>query len=134
MDMITLDTHQKEELIDVTGKVRQIVAASGVADGLCHIFCRHTTAGLTINENADPDVKRDILMALSRMVSDDWPYKHGEGNSPAHLKSSIMGCQLSIPIRSGRLELGTWQGILFAEFDGPRHGRRIHITVIHSGG
>jgi secondary thiamine-phosphate synthase enzyme len=131
---ITLSTRAREELIDITAQVQQAVAASGVRDGLCHLWCHHTTAGLTVNENADPDVKRDLLMALKRIVSDAWPYQHAEGNSPAHVKSSLLGCQLAIPVQGGRLVLGTWQGVLLAEFDGPRTGRKVGVTVIPSGG
>lgn len=134
MEVITLDTHARQELIDITGQVQRVVAGSGVQDGVCHLWCHHTTAGLTVNENADPDVKRDLLMALSRIVHDDWPYQHAEGNSPAHIKSSLTGCQLTVPVSSGRLVLGTWQGVLFAEFDGPRNGRNVSVTVIPSGG
>jgi len=130
MDIISIDTHGAEQLVDITALVQRIVANSGVSDGLCHLWCRHTTAGLTINENADPDVKRDILMALGRIVSDSWPYTHSEGNSPAHVKSSLIGCQLAIPIVGAKLALGTWQGVLFAEFDGPRAGRKVAVTVI----
>ena len=133
MDIISIDTHGREQLIDITDLVQRVVASSGVAEGLCHLWCRHTTAGLTVNENADPDVIRDILMALDRIVSDAWPYTHAEGNSPAHVKSSLLGCQLTIPIVEGRIALGTWQGVLFAEFDGPRAGRKIMVTVIPSG-
>lgn len=129
MDLITLDTSSQEELVDITGQVEHLVAENGVSDGVVHLWCHHTTAGLTINENADPDVKRDLLMALSRIVQYDWPYHHAEGNSPAHVKSSLISCQLSVPIRSGKLALGTWQGILFAEFDGPRRGRRVTATI-----
>jgi secondary thiamine-phosphate synthase enzyme len=132
MDMITLDTSKREELVDITRQVRDAVAKSGVRDGVCHLWCEHTTAGLTVNENADPDVKRDILMALSKIVSDAWPYSHAEGNSPAHLKSSLMGCSLLVPVSGGELVLGTWQGLLFAEFDGPRRGRRVAVAVIPS--
>jgi len=129
MDLITLNTSSQEELVDITSQAEHLVAESGVSDGVVHLWCHHTTAGLTINENADPDVKRDLLMALSRIVQYDWPYRHAEGNSPAHVKSSLLGCQLSVPIRGGKLALGTWQGILFAEFDGPRRGRRVTATI-----
>ena len=127
---IKVDTKAREELTDITADVERIVAQSGVSDGVCYLFCRHTTAGLTVNENADPDVKHDLLMALRRIVDDSWPYRHGEGNSPAHVKSSLLGPDLSVPVRGGRLSLGTWQGILFAEFDGPRPNRTIEISVI----
>lgn len=130
MDTITLDTHAWEELIDITPQVREIVAASGVDEGLCHLWCRHTTAALTVNENSDPDVKHDILMALSRIIGRDWPFLHSEGNSPAHLKSSLLGCELTLPVQHGDLALGRWQGVLFCEFDGPRRDRMVDVSVI----
>jgi len=132
MALITIDTRQRQELVDITAQLRDIIRTSGVQDGVCHLWCSHTTAGLTVNENADPDVKRDLLMALGRIVADDWPYRHAEGNSPAHVKSSLLGCQLTVPISGGSLDLGTWQGILLAEFDGPRRNRQVKVTVIPS--
>lgn len=130
MAMITLNTSAREQLIDITAQVARAVAESGMQQGVCQLWCQHTTAALTVNENADPDVKRDLLMALSRVVAEGWPYTHAEGNSPAHVKSSLLGCQLAIPVHGGRLQLGRWQGVLFAEFDGPRQGRQVHLTVI----
>lgn len=127
---IHVDSTAREELIDITAEIASEVASTGVSSGVCHLFCRHTTAALTVNENADPDVKRDLLMALGRIVDNSWPYRHGEGNSPAHVKSSLLGPDLTVPVRGGRLSLGTWQGILFAEFDGPRTGRTVEISVI----
>lgn len=118
MQHIALNT-PTEGFVDITGQVRKIVAAGKVQNGLCQIFVPHTTAGVTINENADPDVVTDMLAALRRMVP-DLPYRHSEGNSPAHVKSSLIGCSLTVPIVEGRLCLGTWQGIYFCEFDGPR--------------
>lgn len=134
METITLDTHTRNELLDITEKVQAIVKDSGVSAGLCHLWCTHTTAGLTVNENTDPAVKSDLLLALNRIVFNDWPFEHLEGNSPAHVKSSLIGCDLSIPIVKGRLILGTWQGVFFAEFDGPRRNRQIAVTIINSGG
>ena len=133
METITVDTQRKDELVDITQQVQQHVAASGIQDGLAHLICQHTTAGITINENADPDVKSDLLMALRRIVQDSWPFQHAEGNSPAHLKSSMVGCTTTIPIANGRLVLGTWQGIFFCEFDGPRGGRKVQVTLINNG-
>lgn len=132
METINFATHRKEDLVDITAQVSQLVSASQVKEGLVHVICQHTTAGITINENADPDVKRDILMALSRIVQDSWPYQHGEGNSPAHLKSSLVGCSATIPISNGRLVLGTWQGVYFCEFDGPRPERRVLVSLINN--
>jgi secondary thiamine-phosphate synthase enzyme len=121
-------TGSKTELIDFTDRVQQVVAESGVVEGLCHVFVPHTTAGVTINENADPSVKADILMVLNKIISDRESYRHGEGNSPAHIKASLMGPQLTVLVSRGRLLLGTWQGIYFCEFDGPRH-RKVHVKV-----
>jgi secondary thiamine-phosphate synthase enzyme len=96
------------------------VAAAGITDGLCVVFVPHTTAAVTINENADPDVKADILMALRQAVPDSLPYGHAEGNSPAHVKAGLVGSSVTVIVSGGRLQLGTWQGICFCEFDGPR--------------
>jgi len=121
-------TGSKTELVDLTARIEAAVAESGVAEGLCHVFAPHTTAGLTINENADPSVKADILMVLNKLISDREPYRHLEGNSPAHIKASLMGPQLTVLVSRGRLVLGAWQGIFFCEFDGPRT-RRVHLKV-----
>jgi secondary thiamine-phosphate synthase enzyme len=128
MREITLKTNSREELVDITREVEDAVSASGVQSGVCHLHCLHTTAGLTINENADPDVKTDLLMALRRVVQDGWHYYHAEGNSPAHIKSSLVGVSLAIPISEGRLALGTWQGVVFCEFDGPR-ARKVAVAI-----
>lgn len=122
-------TSERCQLVDITGEVRRAVQASGVRDGLCLVWCPHTTAGITVNENADPDVPADLLMGLARVVDARWPFRHGEGNSDAHLKSSLVGCERTIAVRGGELRLGTWQGIWFCEFDGPRT-RRVEVTVI----
>ena len=127
MQQFSLNT-PAEGFIDITGQVRKIVASGNVQNGLCQIFVPHTTAGVTINENADPDVVTDMLAALNRMVP-NLPYRHGEGNSPAHVKSSLVGCSLSVPVVDGRLCLGTWQGIYFCEFDGPRT-RQVWVQLV----
>lgn len=121
-------TGSKTEFLDLTARVQQVVADSGVDEGLCHVFIPHTTAAVTINENADPTVKADILMVLNKIISDRESYRHLEGNSPAHIKSTLVGPHLTVLVSQGRLLLGTWQGIFFCEFDGPRH-RRVHIKV-----
>jgi len=121
-------TTSTTEFVDLTARIKQVVAESRVAEGLCHVFVPHTTAGITINENADPSVKADILMVLNKVISDREPYRHLEGNSPAHIKASLMGPQLTVLVNRGHLVLGTWQGIFFCEFDGPRT-RRVHIKV-----
>ena len=127
MQQLSLNT-PAEGFIDITGQVRKIVAAGAVQNGLCQIFVPHTTAGVTINENADPDVVTDMLAALKQMVP-DLPYRHSEGNSPAHIKSSLVGCSITVPISEGRLCLGTWQGIYFCEFDGPRT-RKVWVNLV----
>lgn len=129
MKTLEIQTHSKEELIDITSKIEQVVDASGIGKGLCCVYVPHTTAGVTINENADPSVKRDILMATKKMVSDNWGYAHAEGNSPAHVKSTLVGPSLSLIIDGGKLAFGTWQGVIFCEFDGPRK-RKIFLQLI----
>jgi secondary thiamine-phosphate synthase enzyme len=120
---LSLQTSQREELRDVTAEVAQAVRDVGLRDGAVLVYVPHTTAGVTINENADPSVRRDVVMALRRLVPPDLPFTHLEGNSDAHVKASLMGSSCVVPVREGRLELGTWQGIYFAEFDGPRRRR-----------
>lgn len=132
MPEIVLDSSAREQLIDITDELQRLVSSSGLREGVVHLWCCHTTAGLVCNEHADPDVARDVLMALGRIVSDDWPYRHAEGNSPAHVKAILTGSGLALPVRAGRLGLGRWQGVFFAEFDGPRRQRRVEITLIHS--
>ncbi len=125
---LEVKTGSKTELADITDRIQQVVAKSGVKEGLCQVFVPHTTAGVTINENADPSVKADILMVLNKLISDRESYRHAEGNSPAHIKASLVGPQLTVIVSQGRLLLGTWQGIFFCEFDGPR-SRRVHVKV-----
>ena len=120
MEHIAVKTHQQCELLDITSQVESIVRKSEVKSGICCVFVPHTTAGVTINENADPNVIRDIIMELNKIVPLDDNYTHGEGNSAAHIKSSMMGCSQEILIEKGRLALGTWQSLFFCEFDGPR--------------
>lgn len=118
---VTLSTRSRDEMIDITSHVRNALADSGVRDGIVTLHVPHTTAAVTINENADPDVTHDILLTLRRLVPQDAPgYRHSEGNSDAHVKSSLFGCTHQVLIEDGRLVLGTWQGIYFCEFDGPR--------------
>jgi secondary thiamine-phosphate synthase enzyme len=125
----SVSTQSQDELVDITGLVKQTVSESGVVQGQCLIYVPHTTAGVTINENADPSVKSDILMALRKSVPDSLPYTHMEGNSPAHAKASLVGSSALVPVDNGHLLLGTWQGIFFCEFDGPRN-RKVHIKII----
>ena len=116
---------------DITAQVTQDVRESGISEGLCTVYCPHTTAAITINENADPDVQRDLQLALGDIFGyrDRPEYRHFEGNSHAHLKSSVIGASEVIPISGGKLALGTWQGIYFCEFDGPRH-RKFHVQLL----
>lgn len=127
-ETIDVPSRSRQEMIDITAEVAQAVRRAGVDSGLCLVTIPHTTAGVTINENADPSVRRDILMVLERMVPDSLPYTHGEGNSPAHVKASLMGSSAQVVICGGELKLGTWQGIFFCEFDGPR-SRKVGVTV-----
>ncbi len=128
LQTLTLNTRSRTEFLDLTGEIEAAVLKSGVREGLCHLFVPHTTAALTINENADPSVKSDILMVLNKIISDQEPYRHLEGNSPAHIKASLLGPQLTLMVSGGRLVLGTWQGIYLCEFDGPR-SRRLYLKV-----
>ncbi len=124
----TLQSSGRSQLIDITSRVREAVTASGIREGLCTIFIPHTTAAVTINENADPDVVRDFLYELDKIVPWQDGYRHAEGNSAAHLKSSLIGVSKQVLIENGRLILGTWQGIYFCEFDGPRT-RRVLVRI-----
>jgi secondary thiamine-phosphate synthase enzyme len=119
----------REGLYNVTDKVAGAVRESGVAEGICVIYCPHTTAGITINENADPDVKPDILRGMATAFPDDPSFRHMEGNSTGHLKASCMGASATVIVTEGRPLLGTWQGIYFCEFDGPRK-RRFYVKVV----
>jgi len=123
MGEIRVSTKSRTELVDITSQVQDAVRESGVLDGICHVYVPHTTAGITINENADPSVRQDILMELNKMVPFEDSYKHLEGNAAAHIKASIVGSSETILVEGGRLLLGTWQGIFFCEFDGPRNRR-----------
>ena len=128
MHTFSVRTGSRTEFVDVTRQVASAVQDSGVAEGLCCVFVPHTTAGVTINENADPSVRSDMLMELNEVVPFEDGYAHAEGNSAAHVKSSLLGQCVTIPVSAGRLALGTWQGIYFCEFDGPR-SRRVHVSV-----
>lgn len=126
---ITVKTNAQTEMIDITGLVHKAVADEGIQNGICMVFVPHTTAAVTINESADPSVRRDILMVMNDMVPWEAPYQHREGNSPAHVKTSLMGSSDLIAIEAGRLVLGTWQGIFLCEFDGPRT-RKVNLTML----
>lgn len=127
--LLTVSSRRPTDAIDITNAVERLVSESGVEDGLCTVSVEHTTAGVFVNENADPDVLADVLATLDRLVPWEGQYRHAEGNAAAHVKASLIGTSQSIPVRSGRLELGRWQGIFFAEFDGPRD-RRVRVTVL----
>jgi secondary thiamine-phosphate synthase enzyme len=126
---LTVKTHSKTEFIDITRDIEEAIRSEGVDDGVCVVFVPHTTAAVTINESADPSVKSDILMILNKIVPWKEGYGHLEGNSPAHIKSSIIGASEVIAVEGGRLKLGTWQGVFFCEFDGPR-SRKVQIRLL----
>ena len=123
-----LDTGREDAMTDITRGVQDIIVKSGIKQGICYVFIPHTTAAVTINENADPDVIRDFLMEISKIVPRSDGYHHCEGNSAAHIKSSIFGASETVMIEEGRLVLGTWQGIYFLEFDGPRN-RKVYVKI-----
>jgi len=126
---LRISTRSRAELIDITAQVQDVVKKSGISEGICVVYVPHTTAGITINEGADPDVRRDILEQLERLVPRDGSYRHVEGNADAHIKASILGSSVLIPVSGGRLSLGTWQAVFFAEVDGPR-SRRVLVQVM----
>jgi secondary thiamine-phosphate synthase enzyme len=128
-----IQTMRREELISVTPVVQKALKTSGIEEGICIVYIPHTTAGVTINENADPDVARDILMGLNKIVPCNWPFQHAEGNADAHIKATLVGSSVTIFVKNKRLALGTWQGIFFCEFDGPR-SRSILIQFIPKSG
>ncbi len=128
---LSIKTKTHEELVDITSDVQRIVRDSSISDGICVIYTPHTTAAVTINENADPDVRRDIIKGLAHLRLEQVDFSHMEGNSPAHLKSSLIGCSETIIIENGRLLLGRWQGIYLCEFDGPRT-RNVLVKIISS--
>jgi secondary thiamine-phosphate synthase enzyme len=129
MERIRLRTRSAQCLEDVTQQVNEAVRDSGVDEGVCQLFVPHTTAGLVINENADPDVGRDLIEKLEALVPSEAPYHHYEGNAHAHIKSSLVGQSAAVPVAGGRLALGRWQAVFFAEFDGPRE-RELLVTVV----
>ena len=131
MTTFTIKTSSQFEMIDITDRVQEIVDKTGVQNGVCHVFVPHTTAAVTINENADPAVPRDILTILDRLVPLSGGYRHTEGNSAAHAKSSLVGASETVFVTDGRLILGTWQSLFFCEFDGPR-SRRVIVRAISS--
>lgn len=133
MHRIEIRTSGREQMVDITEDVASKVRESGVGFGWALVYCPHTTAGLTINENADPDVTRDLLDALGRLLPRNVAWRHREGNADGHVKASLVGSSVTVPVEGGRLALGTWQGIYFCEFDGPRK-RAVIVTVCSAGG
>ena len=129
MEQIQIKTSRQCELMNITFEVETIVRKSEIKSGVCYIFVPHTTAGVIINENADPDVVKDIIMELNKIVPLEDSYLHAEGNSAAHIKSSIIGCSKEVLIEEGSLKLGTWQSLFFCEFDGPRN-RSVWVKII----
>ena len=126
--VITLQSSRHTDMVEITREVQQVVTESGVKDGICTIFCPHTTGAITINENCDPDVVRDFTMEIDKIVPWEDGYRHFEGNSAAHLKASLIGFSEQVIIENGKLVLGTWQGIYFCEYDGPR-SRKVYVKV-----
>lgn len=129
LSTFNINTRGQTDWLDITSEVKKIVSASGVREGICVVFVPHTTAAVTINENADSDVPRDVDFALNMISPDRREFRHGEGNSAAHTKSSLVGPSLTVIVTGGRLLLGTWQGIWFNEYDGPRT-RKVHVRVL----
>ena len=129
MTSITLRTGSRCEMVDITGQVQKVIGQCGLSEGLAMVFVPHTTAGVTINENADPSVVSDLLEILAGLVPEGGNYRHSEGNSDAHCKASLMGSSVNVAVQGGKLVLGTWQGIYFCEFDGPR-SRRFQVLTL----
>ena len=129
MFTFTVPTNLRTEMINITGQIRKVVSEQNWKSGVISVFIPHTTAAVTINENADPDVQRDMLMELNKIIPFEDGYKHFEGNSAAHIKTSLFGASETIILENGNLQLGTWQGIYFCEFDGPRH-RNVWVKFI----
>jgi secondary thiamine-phosphate synthase enzyme len=130
MDTFEVRTRTRNEFVEITDPVRQALQRSGVRQGICVVYCPHTTAAVTINENADPDVVHDMLLSLNRTIPQQQPgFRHGEGNSDSHLKASLVGPSVTLLVENGDLVLGRWQGVYFCEFDGPRT-RTVHVQLV----
>jgi secondary thiamine-phosphate synthase enzyme len=128
METLRVKTNRRTQLVDVTNEVQRVVAKSGVSDGMCHVFVPHTTAGVMINEHADPDVASDLEGIFDRLVPHRGPYRHAEGNTDSHAKAVMVGASQVIFVEHGKLALGTWQGVFLCEFDGPRE-RKVWVKV-----
>jgi secondary thiamine-phosphate synthase enzyme len=129
MQILSVKTDRRTQLVDVTAQVQKVIAASGVTAGICYLYVPHTTAAITVNECADPDVARDVEGALDRLVPPTGPYRHSEGNSDSHVKAVLVGTSEIVHVEGGKLLLGRWQGVFFCEFDGPRE-RRLQVKVV----
>lgn len=131
-ETLSVASHERNQFIDVTPEVNLVVARSGIREGMCYLYVPHTTAGITINENADPSVPQDILERLSILAPREGRYRHTEGNADAHIKATLVGVSQTVPVSGGKLLLGTWQGVFFCEFDGPRR-RKLVVRVMGEG-
>ncbi|MBF0230033.1 MAG: YjbQ family protein [Desulfamplus sp.] len=129
--IINIQTSHRTDMVDITDKIERAVKETGITTGIVHVYSMHTTAAITINENADHDVKTDISNTLDKLIPWEDNYRHTEGNSAAHLKTSLIGTSELVPIANGKLIMGTWQGVFLCEFDGPRH-RKVHLTFLKS--
>ena len=129
-DEVSISTQKRTEWIDITSSVQRVISSSGLIRGICTVSSLHTTASITLNENADPDVGKDFFYKLNKLIDRDPAFRHSEGNSDSHIKASLVGLSAPIPVVDGKLMLGTWQSIYFCEFDGPRRGRRFSVTII----
>lgn len=128
MQIISISSRRREELIDITSSVENVVGKAGIKTGFCVLYCPHTTGAITVNEGADPSVAADMAMGLGRLIPRDWGFSHLEGNSDAHIKASMIGPSETVIIDGGKLALGTWQRIFFCEFDGPRN-RTFYVKI-----
>ncbi|HEY3269225.1 MAG TPA: secondary thiamine-phosphate synthase enzyme YjbQ [Armatimonadota bacterium] len=126
---VSVQTGVRDQMVEITNDVQRVVDESGLQEGVVTVFCPHTTAGIAINENADPDVKRDVLAFLGALIPQDSGFRHSEGNSDAHIKAILTGASLQVIVRGGRLALGTWQGVYLCEFDGPR-SREVWVNAM----
>ncbi len=131
-ETLSVASHERNQFIDVTPEVNLVVARSGIREGMCYLYVPHTTAGITVNENADPSVPQDILERLSILAPREGRYRHTEGNADAHIKATLVGVSQTVPVSGGKLLLGTWQGVFFCEFDGPRR-RKLVVRVVGEG-
>ena len=129
LERISVRTHKRCELVDITEEIQKLIIKSKIADGTLHVYCPHTTAAVTVNENCDPSVRTDISTTLSELVPHQGNYEHSEGNADAHVKASIVGCERTLFVEEGKICFGTWQGVYLCEFDGPR-SREVWVKII----